>query len=208
MNQFEDSSREEHEFEARLQSIRPRPAKVDVDRLLLETGTDDVRSAVVASDFRRSWLTIAGAWSCGATVGAIAVFVLMQTRIAELTSAESESRPKDQIVSKVELIESDRPDDETSSSDSSVNATTNRSYATSTVDAPHWRAQWLSHGNDSSALAVGSHLRSLADRISAADADNAFNPANGEVNSEFESDTGNVQPPVTRAWLLKELRSI
>lgn len=213
MSQFDDPISEAHELEARLRSFQPRAPELDIDRVLDgPPATSDSLSVVETSHVHRSWLTVAGAWACGAIVGGVAVFFVMQNRIETLGPTAVESSRETDVVSRlaIELTDGGSPNRNTSPSESMAGPTSEQTLAAAvhamTLDRP--RAYALSYTTGTSALTAGSHLRPFVDRDSTDDGDVMRDPSNRQRNTELELNTGNLQPPVTRAWLLEELRSI
>jgi hypothetical protein len=211
MNQFDDSLNEAHELEAPLRSLRPRAARLDIDRMLEEPpATSDPHAAVAISDMQRGWATVAGAWACGAIVGGLAVFFWMPNRIELPKTAENASPPATQVVSNrpVESIETGPQKKETEPANSIETRTPEQAIAAmdaATLDDPHDRVLSLSYARDTSVLTAGSHLRAFVDRVTTVDDDVMPVSSNRTRNTEFKMNTENLQPPVTRAWLLEEL---
>ncbi len=237
MNQFDEpqkgrprnfSSEQAHELEAALRSLRPRAPEFDMDCLWENANEADDRCSPVVtvdvsdsvdqidtSSLQSSWLTVAGAWACGALVGGLAVFGLMQNRIATLQSFAKKPPRESGVVSiqQAETVETGPRENEEPHTNSTEKSTPEymvgaAAHAT-TFNDPQGHAWSAIFGEGTSALTAGSHLRLFGDRPAMADGDVAPVPfsSNRVTEEEFELNVGDSRPPVTRAWLLEELLS-
>ncbi len=77
------------EVEEHLKKARPRPVQFDVAALQRQAGSTPLRQQVAAPRRRRYRVAalVAGSWACGACLGALAMFLLMQQTVPQTDSS-------------------------------------------------------------------------------------------------------------------------
>ena len=220
------------EIERRLKRVRPRPPQLDATALerlahdaMADTASDRPSAAAIRREprgrGRRLWrrvAVVAGSWACGASVGAIIMFVLMSP-----TAPRADSTPETVGIEKEPPTSATRSQNMTGDAPRQVGRR-DGSFAAENVDTPEWDAAVLAlisdsfgsgisaYWSDGPTLRAGMHLINSAKDSRSVEAvtDAARKPRGDNERRRGEMQQGSKPypdpaPPITREQLMRDL---
>jgi hypothetical protein len=240
MNSFDESSSDDAEdagfarpveLEMSLLKLRPRAPKIDVESLLANAAAPNSAPADAAhgdvpclpaennsvhgvgtSSPLRTWLIVVGASSCGAIVGGLVVFLLMQQRSA---SPHPSTNPNQSLgvvsIRQPVSTDADRIQQDPPNEDSINLPLPDHAVGVDVIaaTASHWQSDdWAAIlDDDSTGLMAGSHLGQFLDRVAEDDGEfTRLSIAPKRLPEPLhDRNAGDSGPDVTRAWLLEKL---